>query len=72
MFIQTPMPRPLGDRFVLSIDLPTCEVPLELPAEVVRCVATGADRGMAVRFLYSGIAQQAFIEGQVAQLLSRS
>src|SRR5689334_2175037 len=68
MFIKTRAPLEVGKRFVVNVDLPGYEVPLEVSAEVVRIVVSG-EAGMGVRFIYSGEAQQALVHSQVGRLL---
>jgi type IV pilus assembly protein PilZ len=71
MFIKTRSPLEVGTRFVLNVAMPASEVPIEVSAEVVRIVQSG-DAGMGVRFIYSGDAQKALLEAQVARLLPRT
>lgn len=72
MFIATERPLDVGERFVVNVGLPDCEVPLEVAAEVVHSHRLGEGvlgKGMGVRLLHSGEAQRAFFVSQVRRLM---
>ncbi|MBI3182338.1 MAG: PilZ domain-containing protein [Myxococcales bacterium] len=67
LFIRLADPFAVGTRLALHLRLPTCEVPLEMRAEVVR-VSHEPVAGAGVRLLHSSEAQRAYLEGQLARL----